>query len=53
MIFFSEKSVVSRITLTDADPAFKKNRDQRSTVENLSGTVILTPEFLKGRKEEL
>ncbi|CAH1367949.1 hypothetical protein MTP99_009352 [Tenebrio molitor] len=49
----NEKSVVSRITLTDADPAFKKNRDQRSTVENLSGTVILTPEFLKGRKEEL
>ncbi|XP_044268064.1 cuticlin-1 [Tribolium madens] len=46
----NEKSVTSRITLTDADPSFKKNkRDKRSSVENKTDSVVLTQEFLKGR----
>ncbi|KAJ3656082.1 hypothetical protein Zmor_015183 [Zophobas morio] len=49
-----DNSVVSRISLTDADPSFKeKRRNKRTTAENISDTVILTQDFLKRRKEEL
>ncbi|KAJ8940073.1 hypothetical protein NQ314_010907, partial [Rhamnusium bicolor] len=51
---YNEKPVISRITLTDADPSQKLiNTDHKLTVESYIKSVIITPEILRQHKEEL
>lgn len=50
--FSEERGVVSRITLTDADPAVRA-KHKRSTVENVTGPVEFTPKHAKLSKIEL
>ncbi|KAJ8951888.1 hypothetical protein NQ318_019865 [Aromia moschata] len=48
----SGHSVLSRMSLTDADPSSKQDdTNERFTVENRADTVIITPEIVQPRRK--